>query len=369
MGSARVGELKRAAQRLGVTSTTLRQQGWKTASPERIEAAEDDPPDWLVVARERRRVKRARQERLRDRKNTAARLEVQARAVRERDITPSEVEDLLAAPPDWLIAEQARQTAQTEREAKDRIRRELTDVLVMSVHDAWFQQLKRATSDAEVDAIDARWAPEVDRVRREAQQMVDELTPGQAPGFIRWGERIAVSYRSGFVRRRKLSDPAGRMSTSEHAVCRESGRGGSVSRNRKRPKGAPTHVRSVALRLTPAQRRLVDTRFHAGVRVYNACLREALDRGERMRADPGFACARAMAPGVDRTAAFHAVRDTHGFTSFALRTYASGLRCSWVRGRRCRRRCRFSVPGHSKRSTAGTADPVGDPGSNPSAGV
>jgi len=176
MGSARVGELKRAAQRLGVTSTTLRQQGWKTASPERIEAAEDDPPDWLTVARGRRRAKRARQERLRDRKNTAARLEVQARAVRERDITPSEVEDLLAAPPDWLIAEQARQKAQTEREAKDRLRRELTDVLVMSVHDAWFQQLKRATSDAEVDAIDAQWAPEVDRVRREAQQMVDELT-------------------------------------------------------------------------------------------------------------------------------------------------------------------------------------------------
>ncbi len=105
-----------------------------------------------------------------------------------------------------------------------------------------------------------------------------------------------------------------------------------MSRNRKRPKGAPTHVRSVALRLTPAQRRLVDTRFHAGVRVYNACLREALDRGERMRADPAFALARAMAPGVARTAAFHAVRDTHGFTSFALRTYASSLRCSWVRG-------------------------------------
>jgi len=184
MGSARVGELKRAAQRLGVTSTTLRQQGWKTASPERIEAAEDDPPGWLTVARERRRAKRARQERLRDRKNTAARLEVQARAVRERDITPSEVEDLLAAPPDWLIAEQGRQKAQTEREAKDRLRRELTDVLVMSVHDAWFQQLKGATSDAEVDAIDAQWAPEVDRARREAQQMVDELIPGQVRSRI-----------------------------------------------------------------------------------------------------------------------------------------------------------------------------------------
>jgi hypothetical protein len=33
---ATVSELKRAAQDLGVASTTLRQQGWKTASPERV---------------------------------------------------------------------------------------------------------------------------------------------------------------------------------------------------------------------------------------------------------------------------------------------------------------------------------------------
>ena len=30
---AKMGELKRAAQVLGVTSSTLRQQGWATASP------------------------------------------------------------------------------------------------------------------------------------------------------------------------------------------------------------------------------------------------------------------------------------------------------------------------------------------------
>src|SRR5262249_28135538 len=149
----------------GVASTTLRQQGWKTASPERVRAVQDKPPEWLIEARERRRQQKARQRRLRDRKDTAARLGVQVRAVTERDIKPSEVKGLLAAPPAWLIAEQARRQAQAGREAKDRLRRDLTDVLVTSVHDAWFQELKRATSDQEAGAIDARWAPEADRAK------------------------------------------------------------------------------------------------------------------------------------------------------------------------------------------------------------
>lgn len=53
---ARMSELKRAAQQLGVSSTLLHQQGWKTASPERIRAVADNPPDWLVEARDRRDV-------------------------------------------------------------------------------------------------------------------------------------------------------------------------------------------------------------------------------------------------------------------------------------------------------------------------
>jgi hypothetical protein len=51
MGQAKMGELKRAAQQLGVTSTTLRQHGWKTASPARVKAVRDNPPDWLLAAR------------------------------------------------------------------------------------------------------------------------------------------------------------------------------------------------------------------------------------------------------------------------------------------------------------------------------
>ena len=185
MGSgAKVGELKRAAQQLGVTSTTLHEHGWKTASAERVQAVNDKPPTWLIEARERRRQKKARQRRLRDRKETASRLGVQVRAVKERDIKPSGIEGLLAAPPAWLIAEQARRQAQAGREAKDRLRRDLTDALVTPVHDAWFQELKRATSGEEAGAIDARWAPEVDRVKREALQLAGELAPEQVRARI-----------------------------------------------------------------------------------------------------------------------------------------------------------------------------------------
>jgi hypothetical protein len=78
--------------------------------------------------------------------------------VKERGIGPADVGELLTTQPDWLVAEQQRRQAQIEREATDKLRRELTDTLIASVHEVWFQELKRATTDSEVDAIDARWA-------------------------------------------------------------------------------------------------------------------------------------------------------------------------------------------------------------------
>jgi hypothetical protein len=205
MVRAKMGELRRAAQRLGVTSTTLRQHGWKTASAERIEAVRASPPGWLTEARERLRRKKARQRRLRDRRETATRLGVQARAVRERDIQPGEVGSLLAAPPDWLVAAQARQRAQAEREAKDALLRDLTDELVLSVHETWFQELKRARSDQERDAVDAQWGPEVGRAKREARRLVDELTPRQVRARIgreQAAARDAAVYRATELLRR-----------------------------------------------------------------------------------------------------------------------------------------------------------------------
>lgn len=209
---ARMGELKRAAPQLGVISTVLRQQGWKTASPERIKAVADNPPAWLVTARERRSTKRARQQRLGDRRNMAARLGIGARTVIEHDISPADVEGLLAAPPDWLIAAQQRQQAHVERAAQAELRRALTDVLVTSVHDVWFQELKRATTDEEVEAIDARWAPEVGRAKDEAHRLVDELSPEQVHARIdreRQATSAAGVYRATQLVRRALGSTDG----------------------------------------------------------------------------------------------------------------------------------------------------------------
>lgn len=65
---AKMGEIKAAALRLGVASSMLRQQGWKTASEARIGAVESDCPDWLIVGRQRLANKRDRAERARQRR-------------------------------------------------------------------------------------------------------------------------------------------------------------------------------------------------------------------------------------------------------------------------------------------------------------
>jgi len=109
-------------------------------------------------------------------------------------------------------------------------------------------------------------------------------------------------------------------------------------RVRVRPKGAPTHVVSVPLRLTPTQRAMEDARFEAGRRVYNACLGEALRRCRKVRSDPAFELAKAMpkkrlgsrASGA-RNRAFREVADAHGFTESSMMSFASSLRNGWVR--------------------------------------
>jgi hypothetical protein len=206
------GELRRAARQLGVSYSVLVQQGWVTASAERVEVITDDPPDWLVKARERREVKRFRRQRVRDRKDVAARLEIQARAVAEREVTPAEVADLLATPPTWLIEEQARRQAQIDREARDQLCHELSEALVTSVHDAWFQELKRAATDADVAEMDQRWAPEVGRAKREARRMAEELTPEQIRDRIgreSQAARDAARYRATQLARRAFGDARG----------------------------------------------------------------------------------------------------------------------------------------------------------------
>lgn len=107
-------------------------------------------------------------------------------------------------------------------------------------------------------------------------------------------------------------------------------------RARKRPKDAPTHVRSWPLRPTPAQQQAVEVRFDTGRRVYNAVLAEMLARSRAVKSDPAWAAATGMPKTTEqdraqRNKALSAVCAVHGFTAFAANTFASSLRRSWVR--------------------------------------
>jgi hypothetical protein len=115
------------------------------------------------------------------------------------------VGDLLAARSAWLIAE--RRQAQIKWEADDKLCRELADALVTSVHEVWFQELKHAVSDADADAVDVRWAPEVRRAKQEARRLAGELAPGRVRARIgreRDASFAAACYRAGQLLRRAL---------------------------------------------------------------------------------------------------------------------------------------------------------------------
>ncbi len=104
-----------------------------------------------------------------------------------------------------------------------------------------------------------------------------------------------------------------------------------MSRARKQLRGAPRHVAQVPLRPTPRMRSVIDTRFHSGLRVYNACLAEALRRSRALRADPRFEEAKALPKGKDRSQVFHKLDEEAGFSERALMSFGSALRQSWVR--------------------------------------
>ena len=86
--------------------------------------------------------------------------------------------------------------------------------LVTSVHEVWFQELKSAVSDADVDAIDARWVPEVGRARQEARQLAGELAAEQVRARIsreRYASREAARYRASRLARRAFEDDGGQV--------------------------------------------------------------------------------------------------------------------------------------------------------------
>ena len=110
-----------------------------------------------------------------------------------------------------------------------------------------------------------------------------------------------------------------------------------MSRQRKRPKGEPTFVAELPIAFSPAQRRKARARFNCGTALYNAALREAINRAEVMRADPRWAKAREMpatahgAPNTERRALFEECRTAAGFTESEVMSFGSRLRVGWLR--------------------------------------
>lgn len=199
---AKMGQLKLAAQELGITSSTLRQNGWSTASPERIAAVKADPPEWLLRAREKKEQQQARLRRRRDTRLTAEKLGIRTAVVRERKLHLADVPTLRADPPEWLTVEQRRQREIENRKKLEALRAELRKTLTDAIHEAWFQELKQAQDDRDVDRIDTYWSRKARDVRQEVQQMFTEMTPEQIRARIhRENESI---HDAGVVRARNL---------------------------------------------------------------------------------------------------------------------------------------------------------------------
>ncbi len=142
-------------------------------------------------------------------------------------------------------------------------------------------------------------------------------------------------------------DPRPSTATSEGAVG---------SRGRTKPRGAPICVANLPPRMTPGEATQSHARFHAGLRVYTACLPVAVDRGAAVRTDPRFALVPAMpqslrAEQAARNVAFRVLDPACGFTQWAVMAYASSL-CQHGRGSR-------SVFRKAKLSDAGRTAPCG----------
>jgi transposase len=98
------------------------------------------------------------------------------------------------------------------------------------------------------------------------------------------------------------------------------------------PKTTPTFLLELPLQVTSLQAKHLRGHFEAARHFYNALLFEAMKRLRRMQTDVGWQQARLIPRSEKqaRTAAFSALRKTHGFTEYALHVFATGANTSWL---------------------------------------
>src|SRR5438128_664690 len=94
----------------------------------------------------------------------------------------------------------------------------------------------------------------------------------------------------------------------------------------------PTFLLELPLIVNEGQAKHIRGHLEAARALYNAVLSEGERRLHRMRADPAWQAARAIAPSrkQERQAAFSALRAQYGFSEYALHEAAKGLRTSWI---------------------------------------
>lgn len=94
----------------------------------------------------------------------------------------------------------------------------------------------------------------------------------------------------------------------------------------------PTFLLELPLVVDPGQAKRLRAHFEAARCLYNALLGEALKRLQRMRADPAWqaACAIPKTQKRERQAAFSQLRQEHGFSEYAMHTFAKKARCVWI---------------------------------------
>ena len=94
----------------------------------------------------------------------------------------------------------------------------------------------------------------------------------------------------------------------------------------------PTFLLELPLAVTGGQAKHLWAHFEAARCLYNTLLGEALGRLGRMRADPAWQAARAIpkAQKRERAAAFSQLRQSYGFSEYALHDFAKEANCAWI---------------------------------------
>ncbi len=83
--------------------------------------------------------------------------------------------------------------------------------------------------------------------------------------------------------------------------------------------------------VSPANERVLLSRFEAARQLYNACLGEALERVKLIRQSKDFTLARSLkANNPERKVLFKRTRERHDFSEYALHSYSTYIRKSWI---------------------------------------